>query len=69
MSLHPAPIDTTALRTQATEPGASWHRVDVVEETGSTNADLLSRAGAGPDIDRTARLLAAFIAGDGEALV
>ena len=30
--------------------GLSWRRVDVVEETGSTNADLLARAAAGEDI-------------------
>jgi BirA family biotin operon repressor/biotin-[acetyl-CoA-carboxylase] ligase len=28
-----------------------WRRIDVVTETGSTNADLLSRAAAGEDID------------------
>ena len=28
-----------------------WRRVDVVTETGSTNADLLARAAAGEDID------------------
>jgi BirA family biotin operon repressor/biotin-[acetyl-CoA-carboxylase] ligase len=32
------------------QPGA-WRRVDVVEQTGSTNADLLARAVAGEDID------------------
>lgn len=31
---------------RADEP---WHRLDVVEETGSTNADLLARAAAGED--------------------
>lgn len=30
--------------------GSSWRRLDLVEETGSTNADLLSRAAAGEDI-------------------
>ena len=28
-----------------------WRRIDVVTETGSTNADLLARAAAGEDID------------------
>ena len=30
-----------------------WHRVEVVDETGSTNADLLARIDAGDDIDGT----------------
>jgi BirA family biotin operon repressor/biotin-[acetyl-CoA-carboxylase] ligase len=29
---------------------ALWTRVDIVDETGSTNADLITRAGAGEDI-------------------
>ncbi|MCB0926626.1 MAG: biotin--[acetyl-CoA-carboxylase] ligase [Mycolicibacterium insubricum] len=32
---------------------AFWHRIDVVDETGSTNADLAARAAAGEDIART----------------
>lgn len=32
-------------------PGLPWRRLDVVEETGSTNADLLARCAAGTDID------------------
>ncbi|MEH3138857.1 MAG: biotin--[acetyl-CoA-carboxylase] ligase [Mycobacterium kyogaense] len=30
--------------------GTGWRRVDVVEDTGSTNADLVARAAAGEDI-------------------
>ncbi|MGV8065584.1 biotin--[acetyl-CoA-carboxylase] ligase, partial [Mycobacterium kansasii] len=30
-------------------PGGHWRRIDVVEETGSTNADLVTRAAAGED--------------------
>lgn len=30
--------------------GTEWRRVDVVDETGSTNADLIARAAAGEDI-------------------
>ncbi len=30
--------------------GTEWRRIDVVEETGSTNADLVARAGRGEDI-------------------
>ncbi|TDH49400.1 biotin--[acetyl-CoA-carboxylase] ligase [Mycobacterium eburneum] len=47
MDAHP-PLDTAALREQLVGP---WRRLDVVEETGSTNADLLARAAAGEDID------------------
>lgn len=31
--------------------GLSWRRVEVIDETGSTNADLLARATKGEDID------------------
>jgi BirA family biotin operon repressor/biotin-[acetyl-CoA-carboxylase] ligase len=44
------PLDESVLRDQI---GASplWRRLDVVSETGSTNADLIARAGAGEDIN------------------
>ncbi|HEX5143692.1 MAG TPA: biotin--[acetyl-CoA-carboxylase] ligase [Mycobacterium sp.] len=42
--MNPA-LDRTAL-----QPSAPWRRIDIVEETGSTNADLLARAAAGEDI-------------------
>ncbi|MEX3646980.1 biotin--[acetyl-CoA-carboxylase] ligase, partial [Mycolicibacterium porcinum] len=41
------PLDATALRAGLTEP---WRRLDIVDETGSTNADLLARAAAGEQI-------------------
>ena len=42
-------LDATALRdVLAPSP---WQRIDVVAETGSTNADLIARAAAGEDID------------------
>lgn len=41
-------LDETALRTAL---GRRWRRIDVVEQTGSTNADLLARAADGEDID------------------
>ncbi|WP_193045966.1 biotin--[acetyl-CoA-carboxylase] ligase [Mycolicibacterium baixiangningiae] len=41
------PLDTDALR--AGLP-AGWRTLDVVDETGSTNADLLARAAAGEDV-------------------
>ena len=43
------PLDESALR--GLLPYPRWRRVDVVAETGSTNADLIARAGAGEDVD------------------
>src|ERR1700743_3480821 len=45
------PLDAASLRDGLVGPGMSWRRLDVVAETGSTNADLLARAEAGDDID------------------
>ena len=45
------PLDAAALRDGLVGPGLPWRQLDVVEETGSTNADLLARAEAGADID------------------
>jgi BirA family biotin operon repressor/biotin-[acetyl-CoA-carboxylase] ligase len=42
-----------------------WRRVDVVEETGSTNADLLARAAAGEDIDGAVLIAESQTAGRG----
>ncbi|MCH9642562.1 MAG: biotin--[acetyl-CoA-carboxylase] ligase, partial [Actinomycetia bacterium] len=42
------PLDVEVLRSAVA--GTGWRRVDVVEQTGSTNADLIGRAGAGEDI-------------------
>jgi len=47
-------LDRTALH-----PTAPWQRIDIVAETGSTNADLLARAATGEDIGG-AVLLAEF---------
>jgi len=41
------PLDAAALRSRAVRPGALWREIEVVESTGSTNADLLARALAG----------------------
>lgn len=41
-------VNPDVLRTEI--DGDRWRRVDVVEETGSTNADLVARAAAGEDI-------------------
>lgn len=45
------PLDVERLRTGLAGPGLPWRRLDLVAETGSTNADLLARAAAGEDID------------------
>jgi hypothetical protein len=42
------PLDAAELNSGL---GSPFRRVDVVAETGSTNADLLSRSAAGEDID------------------
>ena len=42
-----APLDAAALRRAAVRPGGLWREIEVVESTGSTNADLLARALAG----------------------
>lgn len=38
------PLDAAALRAELLGAGLGWRRIDVVEQTGSTNADLLARA-------------------------
>ncbi|EUA89379.1 biotin--[acetyl-CoA-carboxylase] ligase domain protein [Mycobacterium ulcerans str. Harvey] len=43
------PLDASKLRSEAIDSG--WRQLDVVDETGSTNADLLARAAAGADIE------------------
>jgi len=42
------PLNVTSLRNDLRPP---WRHLEVVAETGSTNADLLARAAAGEDID------------------
>lgn len=44
------PLDQAALRAELIGTGLGWRRLDVVERTGSTNADLLARAAAGTDV-------------------
>jgi BirA family transcriptional regulator, biotin operon repressor / biotin---[acetyl-CoA-carboxylase] ligase len=41
------PLDPAALRRAAVRTGGLWRTIDVVQSTGSTNADLLARAAAG----------------------
>jgi BirA family transcriptional regulator, biotin operon repressor / biotin---[acetyl-CoA-carboxylase] ligase len=47
----PPPLDEAALRDELVGPGKPWRHLDVVAETGSTNADLMARAQGGADID------------------
>lgn len=49
----------------AVEPGLPVHRLDVVETTGSTNADMLARHAAGEDIRGTALVAEHQTAGRG----
>ncbi|MFE5480006.1 biotin--[acetyl-CoA-carboxylase] ligase [Nocardia sp. NPDC056541] len=57
-----APIDVRGLRSS---PGLSFYdRIDVVESTGSTNADLVARA-ADPSADRQALLAEEQVSGRG----
>ncbi|OMC50076.1 biotin--[acetyl-CoA-carboxylase] ligase [Mycobacterium sp. IS-1264] len=44
------PLDVAALRAELIGTGLGWRRLDVVDETGSTNTDLLARAAAGDDV-------------------
>ncbi|MGB8402560.1 MAG: biotin--[acetyl-CoA-carboxylase] ligase, partial [Mycobacterium sp.] len=57
------PLDAHALTTAVA--GSCWQRVDVVAETGSTNADLLARAAAGEDIAGAVLLAEHQVAGRG----
>jgi BirA family biotin operon repressor/biotin-[acetyl-CoA-carboxylase] ligase len=45
------PLDEAALRAEVIGTGLGWRQLDVVAQTGSTNADLLARAASGIDID------------------
>lgn len=58
-----APLDAEALRAHAL--GSGWRHLDVVEQTGSTNADLAARAAAGHDIGGTVLLAEHQTAGRG----
>jgi BirA family biotin operon repressor/biotin-[acetyl-CoA-carboxylase] ligase len=45
------PLDPATLRSELVGTGLGWRQLDVVAQTGSTNADLLERAASGADID------------------
>jgi BirA family transcriptional regulator, biotin operon repressor / biotin---[acetyl-CoA-carboxylase] ligase len=44
------PLDAAALRAELIGTGLGWRQLDVVAQTGSTNADLLARAASGTDV-------------------
>lgn len=44
------PLDVAALRAELIGTGLGWRRLDVVEHTGSTNADLMAQAASGTDV-------------------
>jgi BirA family biotin operon repressor/biotin-[acetyl-CoA-carboxylase] ligase len=48
---HRPPLDVDGVRHDLVGPGRALRRIDVVEATGSTNADLLTRQAGGEDID------------------
>src|ERR1700721_389739 len=60
-----SPLEVAALRDGLVGPGMPWRQLDVVAETGSTNADLLARAEAGADIDGSVLLAEYQSAGRG----
>lgn len=59
-----APLDAAALRTTAVD-SLGWRALDVVAETGSTNADLIARVAAGEDISWAVLVAESQIAGRG----
>jgi BirA family biotin operon repressor/biotin-[acetyl-CoA-carboxylase] ligase len=50
---HRPALDLAQIRCDLVGPGRALRRLDVVESTGSTNADLLARLAAGEDISGT----------------
>jgi hypothetical protein len=50
MTEHRGPLNVSVVGHDLVGPGRPWRRLDVVESTGSTNADLLARHAAGEDI-------------------
>ncbi|GGK56281.1 biotin--[acetyl-CoA-carboxylase] ligase [Nocardia camponoti] len=60
-----APIDTHRLREFSDGSSGFFRRIDVVDETGSTNADLVALATADPSLDRVALLAEEQVKGRG----
>lgn len=67
MDSHPprSALAASALCDELVGPDLPWRRLDVVDETGSTNADLLACAADGDDIDGAVLLAEQQIAGRG----
>ncbi|KAA1245526.1 biotin--[acetyl-CoA-carboxylase] ligase [Mycobacterium simiae] len=59
------PLHATSLRDELVGAGTRWRRLDVVDQTGSTNADLLARAASNIDIDRVVLIAEHQTAGRG----
>jgi BirA family biotin operon repressor/biotin-[acetyl-CoA-carboxylase] ligase len=53
------------MRRECRRPCRAWRTLDVVDETGSANADLLARAAAGEGIDGAVLLAEYQTAGRG----
>ncbi|GEL19716.1 biotin--[acetyl-CoA-carboxylase] ligase [Pseudonocardia asaccharolytica] len=64
MSSHASPLDADRLRSTLLAPVGPWASLDLVEQTGSTNADLLAAAAAGAP-DRSALAAEHQVAGRG----
>ena len=60
-----APLDVTGLRRDLVGPDRALRNLEVVESTGSTNADLLARHAAGEDITGTVLIAEHQTAGRG----
>ncbi|BBY43753.1 biotin--[acetyl-CoA-carboxylase] ligase [Mycolicibacterium celeriflavum] len=65
MTVDRVPLDVAALRNDVVSSSPEWRRVDVVAETGSTNADLIARAGRGDSIAGTVLIAENQTAGRG----
>jgi BirA family biotin operon repressor/biotin-[acetyl-CoA-carboxylase] ligase len=59
------PLDEALLRAELVGAGRPWRQLDVVAETGSTNADLIARTVGGADIDGSVLLAEYQSAGRG----
>jgi BirA family biotin operon repressor/biotin-[acetyl-CoA-carboxylase] ligase len=59
------PLDEQSLRAELVGTGLGWRQLDVVGQTGSTNADLLARAASGADVAGTVLIAEHQTAGRG----
>ena len=67
MTDHRPPLDVAAVRRDLVGPHRALRSLDVVQTTGSTNADLLARRAAGQDIDGAVLVAEHQSAGRGRA--